>query len=83
MQQDSMGGETAMIGELKTLVNEKEFQLEKQDRLLREQGQRIEALEQSLMMAKQDLETSKNEAVRSCERKHDLHNFDFPQILFL
>jgi hypothetical protein len=68
MQQDSMA-ETAMIAELNTLVNEKEFQLEKQDRLLREQGQRIEALEQSLMMTKQDLETSKTEAARSCERK--------------
>ena len=67
MQQDSTS--VSMISELKTFINEKEFQLDKQDSLLRDQSDRIEALEQSLFRAKQDLETAKNEAVRSCERE--------------
>ena len=67
MQQDSTGA--SMIAELKTLINEKEFQLEKQDSLLRDQSDRIDALEQSLFRTKQDLEAAKNEAIRSCECK--------------
>ena len=66
-QQDSTA--SSMISELKTLVNQKEFQLEKQDRLIRDQAERIETLEQSLNILKLDLELSKNEAYRSCESK--------------
>ena len=69
MQQDSTGA--SMIAELKTLINEKEFQLEKQDSLLRDQSDRIDALEQSLFRTKQDLEAAKNEAIRSCECKNN------------
>jgi septal ring factor EnvC (AmiA/AmiB activator) len=68
MQQDSTGS-ASMIAELKTLINEKDFQLEKQDSLLRDQSDRIDALEQSLFRTKQDLEAAKNEAIRSCECK--------------
>ena len=70
MQQDSTSS-ASMIAELKTLINEKEFQLEKQDSLLRDQSDRIDALEQNLFRTKQDLEAAKNEAIRSCECKNN------------
>ncbi len=45
MQQDSTG--SAMIAELKSLLTEKEFQLEKRDSLIRDQNERVSMFQTS------------------------------------